>query len=295
MPAPAPEGLLTNDEILNFVEQAAPLGLQRIRLTGGEPLLRRNLVELVRGIAAIPDIKEVSLTTNAMLLEKKAAALAEAGLTRVNISLDTLEADKFAQITRGGSIERVFRGITAAEEQGLTPIKINTVVVRGLNDDELPALAGLTREHPWHIRFIELMPVGNALDWDAGFPKVEERYISLQEMHKQLSYLSLQPVKSPTGNGPARSFSIPGAPGTVGFISPLGEHFCESCNRLRLTADGALRPCLLLDDEIRLQEALHVGQDITPLLREAVSQKPKGHELLDQHYPAARRMAQIGG
>ncbi len=295
LPAPQAGDLLSNEEILDFVRLAAQQGIRRVRLTGGEPLIRRGVVELVRGIASTPGIEEVSLTTNAMLLAKKAAALAEAGLKRVNVSLDTLDAEKFRRITRGGQIERVFAGIAAAQKHGLTPIKINTVVVRGLNDDELSALAHLTVENPWHIRFIELMPVGNAQDWGPGFPAHGERYLSVQEMHSQLAHLNLQPAETPRGNGPARTFRIPGALGTVGFISPLGEHFCETCNRLRLTADGTLRPCLLMDDEIAIKERLRVGMDVSPQLLEAVSLKPEGHELLLKHYPEARRMVQIGG
>ncbi|MBC8505509.1 MAG: GTP 3',8-cyclase MoaA [Chloroflexi bacterium] len=292
---PAPGGLLTNDEILQFVRQAASLGLKRVRLTGGEPLLRRNLVDIVLGIATTPGIEEVSLTTNAMLLSKKAAALADAGLARVNVSLDTLDPNKFKRITRGGWIERVFEGIAAAERAGLAPIKINSVVVRGLNDDELPSLAKLTKGHPWHIRFIELMPVGNAQDWGVGFPAQDHRYISVQEMKNLLSSQNLQPATSPKGNGPSRTFQIPGALGTVGFISPLGEHFCESCNRLRLTADGALRPCLLMDNEISIRESLNNRETLIRKISLATALKPEGHELFEHQYPEARRMAQIGG
>jgi len=295
IPEPVSGELLSNEEILLFVAQAARLGLKRVRLTGGEPLLRRGLNDLIRGIAATLGIEEVSLTTNAMLLEKQAAALAEAGLIRVNVSLDTLDPEKFTRITRGGQIKKVFRGIAAAEKAGLTPIKINTVVVRGLNDNELSALARLSVEHPWHIRFIELMPVGNAQDWGEGFPTTDQRYISVQEMHTQLSSLDLQLAQTPIGNGPARTFCIPDALGTVGFISPLGEHFCETCNRLRLTADGALRPCLLLDTEISIRESLEKGEDLTQHITQAVTLKPEGHELYQHHYPEARRMTQIGG
>ncbi len=295
LPAPRDGELLTNDEIVSFVRAAARQGIRRVRLTGGEPLIRRGIEDLVREIAATPGIEEVSLTTNAMLLAKKAPALTAAGLTRVNVSLDTLDAEKFRRITRGGQIERVFAGIAAAETHGLTPVKINTVVVRGVNDDELTALARLTVEHPWHVRFIELMPVSNAQEWGPGFPADGERYISVQEMHARLAHLGLEPAEAPRGNGPARTFRIPGALGTVGFISPLGEHFCQTCNRLRLTADGALRPCLLMDAEVQVKEQLRADRDVSPRLLEAVSLKPAGHELLQQRYPEARHMAQIGG
>ncbi len=291
----ARENQLSVEEIARVVETAARVGVKRIRLTGGEPLVRPDMAEIVARIASIAGIEEVSLTTNAMLLERLARPLADAGLKRVNVSLDTLDADKFKRITRGGSLDRLWRGLAAAEAAGLSPLKLNTVVVNGLNADELPALARLTIENPWHVRFIELMPVGNAQDWGEGFPVRSERYFSLQEMRAQLSTFNLEPATQPKGNGPARTFRIPGALGTIGFISPLGEHFCQNCNRLRLTADGYLRPCLLLDGEINVREALRSNEPILPLLQRAVDSKPEGHELLMQHYPESRRMAQIGG
>ena len=289
------ENQLSAEEIARVTETAAKVGVRRVRLTGGEPLVRADIVEIVARIASIPGIEEVSLTTNAMLLEMLARPLAKAGLKRVNVSLDTLDADKFKRITRGGKIDHLWRGIAAAEDAGLSPLKLNTVVVNGLNADELSALARLTIENPWHVRFIELMPVGNAQNWGEDFPALPDRYISVHEMQTRLSNFDLQPATTPTGNGPARTFRIPGALGTVGFISPLGEHFCQSCNRLRLTADGHLRPCLLLDGEVNVRDALRTGQPLLPLLQQAVDAKPQGHELFLQHYPESRRMAQIGG
>jgi len=289
------EDQLSAEEIASIVEAAAQGGVKHVRLTGGEPLVRVDIVEIVARIASIPGIEEVSLTTNAMLLERMAEPLAHAGLKRVNVSLDTLDAEKFKQITRGGTIDRLWRGIAAADDAGLAPLKLNTVVVNGLNADELPALARLTIENPWHIRFIELMPMGNAQNWGEGFPALPNRYIPVQEMQTRLSTFNLQPFTTPIGNGPARTFRIPGALGTVGFISPLGEHFCENCNRLRLTADGYLRPCLLLDGEVNVRDAARAGESILPFLQQAVDAKPEGHELFLQHYPESRRMAQIGG
>lgn len=291
----AREHQLSAEEIARVTETAAQGGVKRIRLTGGEPLVRPDIVEIVARLASIPGIEEVSLTTNAMLLERLARPLAQAGLRRVNISLDTLDADKFKRITRGGRIDRLWRGIAAAEDAGLAPLKLNTVVVNGVNADELPALARLTIENPWHVRFIELMPVGNAQNWGEGFPSLPNRYISVQKMQARLSAFDLQPVSAPTGNGPARTFRVPGALGTVGFISPLGEHFCQNCNRLRLTADGYLRPCLLLDGEVNVRDTLRAGEPILPLIQKAVEAKPEGHELRVHHYPESRRMAQIGG
>lgn len=289
------ENQLSAEEIARVTETAAKVGVRRVRLTGGEPLVRADIVEIVARIASIPGIEEVSLTTNAMLLEMLARPLVKAGLTRVNVSLDTLDADKFKRITRGGNIDRLWRGIAAAEDAGLSPLKLNTVVVNGLNADELSALARLTIENPWHVRFIELMPVGNAQNWGEDFPALPDRYISVHEMQTRLSNFDLQPATTPTGNGPARTFRIPGALGTVGFISPLGEHFCQGCNRLRLTADGHLRPCLLLDGEVNVRDTLRTGLPLLPLLQQAVDAKPQGHELFLQHYPESRRMAQIGG
>jgi len=286
---------LTVDEIVQVATTAAQLGVERIRLTGGEPLVHPHIVEIVAHLATIPGIQEVSLTTNGMLLERLASPLANAGLKRVNVSLDTLDADKFTRITRGGNIDRVWRGIAAAEAAQLAPLKLNTVVVKGLNSDELPALARLTIDRPWHIRFIELMPIGNAQDWGDGFPKLPDRYLPVKDIRACLDAYELRPELPPQGNGPARTFRIPGAQGTVGFISPVGEHFCQACNRLRLTADGFLRPCLLKEGEINVREALRAGSSLSPFFQQAVESKPQCHELFLDHVSHVRHMAQIGG
>ena len=288
---------LSSDEILRVVRAAARLGISKIRLTGGEPLVYPEILSLVREIAASPSISDLSLTTNATLLENLAEPLARAGLKRVNISLDTLDPGKFKRITRFGDFSRAWNGILAAEAAGLAPIKLNTVVVKGINDDELEPLAQLTLEHPWHLRFIELMPIGNTADWGAGFPAEPQRYLSVQQMRSTLSTLNLQPDIAPIGNGPARTFRIPGARGTVGFISPLGEHFCQTCNRLRLTADGQLRACLFKTGEVDLRFALRESQPLEPLIQESVRRKPAGHELwlLDTGVESNRLMSQIGG
>ena len=289
------ENLLTADEIIKVVKAAASLGVSKIRLTGGEPLIRTDVIEIVQRISAISEIKDIGLTTNAILLEKLAKPLVDAGLNRVNISLDTLDPHKFHRITRLGHFSKTWNGILAAENAGLLPIKLNTVVVGGLNDNELPSLARLTVEHPWQVRFIELMPVGNQQDWGDDMPYGSDRYVSVQQMHKQLADLHLEPIERAESEGPARTFRIPGAPGTIGFISPLGEHFCESCNRLRLTADGSLRACLLIDGEISVRDILRKGGDITAIIQQAVDSKPQGHELALKHFPKTRRMSQIGG
>jgi GTP 3',8-cyclase len=289
------EELLSVNEIVRVAETAASLGIYKVRLTGGEPLVRSDIIEIVSRIAKIPGITDISLTSNAILLGSLAKKLADAGLNRVNISMDTLNAEKFHRITRFGNFETAWNGILAAEAAGLMPIKLNAVVVGGLNDDEVPALARLSLSHPWHVRFIELMPVANEQDWGDGLPPVAERYVSVQKMQGILQDLNLEPVETPEGSGPERAFRIPGAPGTIGFISPLGNHFCNKCNRLRLTADGHLRSCLLVDKEISIREALKDGKDLKTFIEKAVAEKPKGHQLADHNCPDARCMSQIGG
>jgi GTP 3',8-cyclase len=289
------ENILRFEEIAALVKVAASHGVREVRLTGGEPLVRSGLTDLVALIAAIPGIEDISLTTNGLLLEKMAGPLAAAGLKRINVSLDTLDPEKYLRITRGGSLEKVWAGIEAAERAGLQPIKINTVAMRGVNEDELVELARMTLTHPWQMRFIELMPVNNQATWGEGFPAPENAYLPVSEIHQRLERLGLKPVKTGSGLGPASEFQIPGALGTIGIISPLGEQFCGDCNRLRLTADGHLRPCLLSDIEIPVREALRNGDPILPLLEQAVLLKPAGHELSNHVSPTGRCMMQIGG
>ncbi len=289
------ELILRFEEIAEMVRVAAEGGVRSVRLTGGEPLVRRGLPELVRMIADIPGIEDISLTTNGALLERTAPHLAEAGLRRVNVSLDTLQPDKFKRITRGGSIESVWRGIAAAEQYGLAPIKLNIVVMRGMNDDELLDMARLTLEKPWDVRFIELMPVQNQMPWGEGFPKPEQAFLPIQEMMQIMEPLGLEPVERTVGSGPAREYQSPGAPGRLGFISPIGEHFCQTCNRMRLTADGHLRPCLLSDAEVDILPALRRGEPLLPLLQQAVEAKPERHHLGESLDPNGRTMMQIGG
>lgn len=287
---------LSVEEIVRVVETAAQGGVKRVRLTGGEPLVHPQIVEIVRRIASVQNIEEVSLTTNAMLLERLAQPLSDAGLGRVNVSLDSLDANKFRRITRGGELDRVWRGIAAAERAHLAPIKLNTVIVRGLNDDEISALAQLTMKHDWHVRFIEVMPIGNAQDWGEGFPAPNERYVSVQEIKAHLGTWNLKPETSPIGNGPARTYRIPDGLGTIGFISPLGEHFCQNCNRLRLTSDGRLRSCLVLPAEVSLRDAVRQGHPLESYFERAIAQKPEHHDLQVAMPAGSRRgMSQIGG
>ncbi len=294
----APRGhnqILRYEEIAQVVAIAAQQGISSVRLTGGEPLVRRDLPRLVEMLSVIPGVEDISLTTNGILLEQMAADLRAAGLKRINVSLDTLRPDRFARITRGGRLEGVFRGLEVAVAQGLSPIKINVVAMRGVNDDELADLAGLSRARDWHVRFIELMPVNNQDAWAPGFPSPKDAYISIEEIKERLASLSLVPDKEKAGAGPAKTFCLAGGKGRIGFISPVSEHFCQDCNRLRVTADGSFRPCLLQDIEVPFLSALRAGEPILPLMQKAIDLKPAGHELSEQHLPSSRCMRQIGG
>jgi cyclic pyranopterin phosphate synthase len=286
--------ILRYEELALIVRAAAALGICKVRLTGGEPLARLGLADFVRLIAAIPGIDDLSMTTNGTLLGRHAADLAAAGLHRVNISLDTLRADRFRYITRRGHLDDVWAGIDAARASGLSPIKLNMVVIRGLNDDEVTDFARRTLSDGWHVRYIEWMPVGTGLDWS------DNGVVSIPEIRARIEadYGPLEPVHWLPGNGPARYYRLPGAPGTVGFIGALSSHFCASCNRLRLTADGHLRPCLMNSREIDLSAPLRAGADletIQALLAKAIQSKPQGHRLGEEPSPQDRMMSQIGG
>lgn len=289
------ENILRYEEIMEVVRTAASLGVREFRLTGGEPLVRKNLAALVGMMAETPGVEDISLTTNGLLLENQIEDLAAAGLKRINVSLDTLDAEKFARITRGGSLEKVLRGLEKAEQAGIQPIKLNVVMMRGVNDDELVEMARLSFKKPWHIRFIEMMPVNNQQPWGEGFPNPADAYYSIHELMELLNPLQIEPVNGGIGNGPAREYRLKGAEGKIGFISPVGEQFCDQCNRLRLTADGYLRPCLLTDLEIPLTPTLRRGESVLPLLQQAVMLKPSGHDLENLPHPYQRCMIQIGG
>jgi GTP 3',8-cyclase len=289
------EEIMRYEEITAVVRVAAENGVRRVRLTGGEPLVRSGLPNLIRDISAIPQIEDISLTTNGILLEKMAEELKDAGLNRINLSLDTLQPEKFARITRGGSLEQVLRGLEAAEKHGLSPLKINVVAMRGINDDEIQDMARLTLTHAWHIRFIELMPVNNQQPWGEGFPSPTDAYLSITNIKKELAPLGLAPVGTPSFNGPAQEFTLVGGLGRIGFISPLSEHFCQHCNRLRITADGNFRSCLLQDIEIPFLAAIRAGEPVLPYMQKAVDSKPSSHELDDNQLPSGRCMIQIGG
>ena len=255
---PRPE-LLTSDELLLVVRAAAAAGFRKIRLTGGEPTLRPDLVEIVAAIKSTPGIEHIAMTTNALRLGKLAQPLKDAGLDRVNISIDTLDPQKFRQVTRGGRLEMVWEGIEAADRVGLRPIKLNAVVVRGLNEEEVPQLAALTLKYPWEMRFIEVMPLTGVADVASdGVVKTEELIAQLEAIHGPLDDLGLAPTDS------ARRYRIPGAKGKLGFISAVSDPFCATCNRMRLTADGRMHLCLLRDDELDLRAAIRGGATACP-------------------------------
>jgi len=282
--------ILSYEEIRTVVRAAAELGINRIRLTGGEPLVRAELPKLIHMLSQIEGIQELSLTTNGTILKKNALEFKQAGLSRVNVSLDTLKADKFRYITRLGALEDVLEGIKAAKEAGFEPVKINTVVMRGINDDEIRDFARMTYKEGCHVRFIELMP----------FKGVAE-FVPSIELRQHISLLGkLEPCVSITGNGPATYYRLAGAKGTIGFISPLTEpSFCSRCNRMRLTPDGKLRPCLLGEDEIDLKLPLRNNATMDKLKRlilKAVASKPEHHHLMGDNVRLVnRKMSQIGG
>jgi GTP 3',8-cyclase len=286
--------ILRYEELALIIRAAAELGICKVRLTGGEPLARLGLVDFVRLVAAIPGIDDLSMTTNGTLLARHAAALADAGLRRVNISLDTLRADRFHYITRRGCLDDVRAGIAAAQAADLSPIKLNMVVIRGLNDDEVTDFARRTVSDGWHVRYIEWMPVGTGLDWSG------DGVVSIAEIRARIEAECgpLEPVDGLLGSGPARYYRLRGAQGTVGFIGALSNHFCATCNRLRLTADGHLRPCLMDAHEIDLSALLRAGaglETVRGLLAEAIQHKPEGHNLDEELSPQDRMMSQIGG
>ena len=286
--------LMSDEEILFLVKVGASLGVEKIRLTGGEPSIRPGVVELVRGIAAVPGIRDIAMTTNGLLLAEQAQALAAAGLRRVNVSIDTLDADKFHKITRWGHIEDVWRGIEAAEAAGLRPIKLNSVVTRNFNDrEDVVELARLTLDRDWEVRYIEMMPFGEVSDFQ------QTNVVTYQEIRATVE-AAFGPLEEASYDfvDPSRPFRIPGATGTLGFISSVTEPFCQGCGRVRLTADGKLRLCLLRDDEVDLLTPLRGGagfDEMRELMREGAFHKPWGHSLATGEFAHNRVMNQIGG
>lgn len=283
--------ILSYEEIAEVVRQLAPLGLRRLRLTGGEPTIRPGLATLVALLRAVPEVDDIALSTNGVRLPELAAPLRAAGLDRVNMSADSLRADRIAAMARRSLRFDPVASATAAERAGLEPIKINVVVVRGMNDDEVEDFARLTLEHPWHVRFIELMPVGE-LGADGT-----SRVVPSAEILSRIGALgSLEPSSGPRlGNGPAVYHRLRGARGTVGVITPMTHSYCASCNRVRLTADGRLRTCLFGDHEVDLRSALRAGRPLAPLVHEAMASKPLAHELLQLRVGGLAALSQVGG
>jgi cyclic pyranopterin phosphate synthase len=284
--------ILSYEEITEVVSQLAPLGLRRIRLTGGEPTIRPQLSTLVRMLRGIPAVEDIALSTNGVKLPALAAELAGAGLDRVNISADSLRADRIADIARRDLGFDPVRSASAAQEAGLAPIKLNVVVMRGTNDDEVVDFARLTLDHPWHVRFIELMPVGDMeeLTFEHVVPSDE----ILARIRSELG--SLERTGGPArGNGPAEYWRAPGAAGSIGLITPMTHTYCSRCNRVRLTADGRLRTCLFGNHEVDLRTPLRAGLPLAPFVGRALAEKPEAHALLQRRNGGLRALSQVGG
>lgn len=280
--------ILRYEELLRIINAFASLGVNKVRITGGEPLVRKGLIAFLKEVSHIPGIREVGLTTNGSLLGKYAPLLKEAGVTRINVSLDTLRRERFLKLTGQDNLQEVVAGIRKAQEVGLTPVKINMVVMKGFNSDEVADMAKLAKDHPYQIRFIEYMP----------FRAGENYLFTAEEIKEKLAEAGLTNlIPQMKNNSPARIYTIPGFQGSIGFISPVSEHFCQSCNRIRLTPDGCLKPCLLSNDEYSLREELRAGisdDGLREKIKDVVWHKPKQHHL-EQGKKSERGMSRIGG
>jgi GTP 3',8-cyclase len=292
------DDILRYEEIIRIVSIAVKLGLIKVRVTGGEPLVRRGFIDFLAALRNIEGLQDISLTTNGILLEEFAERIFNTGIHRINISLDSLDHAKYSYITKGGNLNNVLRGIARAEEIGFSPIKINTVAIKGFNDDEVLAFTQLAKDKPFQVRFIELMPVGQSKNnYSDDFLPTE------QLMQKIRSRFDLDPLKDKKSksDGPAKIYKIKGGRGEIGFINPVSNHFCSTCNRLRLTADGKLRICLLKDEEIDLKKSLREecsDTDLEKLIHQAILLKPRHHDLAcaDRHLKKCHReMSAIGG
>ena len=289
------EDLLSYEELLRIVELVVAMGMNKIRLTGGEPLVRKGVMDFIAALSRIDGLDEIRLTTNGVLLEEKAAGLYDAGIRKLNISLDTLRPDRFKKITGVDLFAQVWRGIETAVKFGFD-VKLNVVAMKGVNDDEFVDFARLALKNPYQVRFIEFMPVGSDSTWDKG------TYITSSELHERISAMgTLEALPGCRMDGPARVYLLTaadGAQGKVGFISPISHHFCDTCNRLRLTSAGRLRACLLHDREADLKALLRSGasdDDIRGLIRQTILDKPKGHTLAEDQANCSGQMSRIGG
>lgn len=292
------EDILRYEEMIRVISLAVKMGLIKVRLTGGEPLVRRGFVDFVADLNKIEGLKDISLTTNGILLEQFAQGIFDAGIRRINVSLDSLNPDKYGQITRGGRLEDVLRGIARAEEIGFSPIKINTVAIKGFNDDEALDFARLAQEQPFQVRFIELMPVGKTtLDYGEDYMPGSQLIKIIRQRY------ALEPLKNKKNrsDGPAKIFKIKGGRGEIGFINPVSDHFCSTCNRMRLTSDGKLRACLLNEAEVDLKKALRENcsdAELEKLIWDAVLLKPRQHDIVcteNSLRKCSRNMSEIGG
>lgn len=283
---------LSFDDIVRLVQASCRLGVDRVRITGGEPLLRPNVTELVARLKRETAVRDLAMTTNGILLARHANELAQAGLDRLTVSADSLSPERFEKITRWGALNDVWEGVRKAAEAGLRPVKINVVVLRGMNDDEVDSWVELTRDHDLIVRFLELMPIG-----EGAQPQNAERFVNLVEVRDRLkSTFGLVPADGPGGNGPARYWQVPDSKGVVGFITPMSESYCDTCSRLRITATGELRPCLAYDIGVSLREALQSGDDaaVDAGFRHAAEIKPEGHAWRSGQITQIR-MSGIGG
>lgn len=285
--------ILRYEEMFRIIRIAVDNGIDKVRVTGGEPLIRKGIAGFIKDLSALKGINDLSLTTNGVLLADMAKELYDAGLKRINISIDSLKRDTFKEITRHDCLERVMDGLYKAQEVGFSPIKINVVIVKGLNDDEVIEFARLTEEHPFNVRFIEYMPIGDDNSWN------KERFISSDDIKSTIeTYAELKPVEKTDKSSPARNYKLERAKGEVGFISPISQHFCSSCNRIRLTADGKLRNCLFSEKESDLRSAIRSGKDdevISGIIRKSIQVKPEGHEAIKESSDKKRSMHSIGG
>lgn len=286
--------ILSYEEMLHLVRLTTHIGIRKVRLTGGEPLVRKGVISFIERLCQLEALDEITLTTNGILLKEVAASLKDCGICRINVSLDTLKAERFYHITGRDYFDQVREGIEEAERLGFNPIKINVVAMKGINDDEILDFARLTLEKPYHVRFIELMPVGDKNMWTA------ERFISAQEIHNKIQTLGvLHPIDHDSLDGPAERYALEGARGEVGLIAALSNHFCDNCNRLRLTADGHLRGCLFSDQETDMKTPLREGKEdahLLDLIRTTIQNKPKNHGLMKLNpRKCVRQMNTIGG
>lgn len=295
------EEILRYEEIVEIIEEAVNLGVAKVRITGGEPLARKGVVDFIKKLKEIKKLEDISLTTNGFFLSEYAEKLKDAGLNRVNISLDSLQEEKYKRITRWGSLEKALKGIDSALKAGLLPIKINTVLIRGINDDEVEDFVRLTLGRPLNIRFIEFMPSGEKLKYN-----YRDKFISVLEIKESLAEkYPFRPIDINSGNGPAKYYQIKGGQGTIGFITALSQHFCKTCNRIRLTSEGKLRPCLFSNIEVDIKQAIRNAKTDDKIIRskiirnnigEAISIKPEGHRLNEKFSNRdSFKMSKIGG